>query len=138
MNNRSKISFSSSTRGSTPLSQTTPHSTQAVYPRKIQKKIENEIIQYEEIETQKDGMVRLYTIKYLHSVSNPAVRYANGDYIWYYNGKIHRDNGPAYFRNGILSYYKHGVLHREDGPAITYPDGRKQWYINGILQQNAE
>ena len=23
-------------------------------------------------------------------------------------------------------------LHREDGPAVIWPDGRKEWWINGI------
>lgn len=46
------------------------------------------------------------------SVSNETKMYINeyGDKLW---------------RN------EKGELHREDGPAIEYPDGYKQWYING-------
>jgi len=35
--------------------------------------------------------------------------WANGDKVWYLNGK----------------------LHREDGPAREYADGTKAWYLNG-------
>src|SRR5690606_40632873 len=28
-----------------------------------------------------------------------------------------------------------GFLHRKDGPAIIYPDGRKEWWVNGILNK---
>jgi hypothetical protein len=35
--------------------------------------------------------------------------YSNGDKIWYLNGK----------------------LHREDGPACEYFNGAKYWYIHG-------
>ena len=28
-------------------------------------------------------------------------------------------------------YNERGQFHREDGPAVEYPDGSKQWYLNG-------
>lgn len=100
----------------------------------LKKRLDNNVIKYEEVETHQHGKVRVYSIQYLHSPVNPAVTFENGDYIWYFNGKIHRDNGPASLRDGVLSYYKHGVLHREDGPAVIYKDGTKHWYLNGVRQ----
>lgn len=32
----------------------------------------------------------------------------------------------------IKEWFLDGVLHREDGPAIEYPDGSKEWYVNGV------
>jgi hypothetical protein len=46
----------------------------------------------------------------------------NGRDIYYRNGKIHRDNGPAFVtRADCLTneeYYRDGRHHREDGPAV--------------------
>lgn len=38
--------------------------------------------------------------------------------------------------NEIIRFHKESTyipytLHREDGPAVQYPDGTKEWYING-------
>ncbi len=55
---------------------------------------------------------------------------------WYYNGKLHRENGPAFIaHNGNKYWYQHGQLHREDGPAIECPDGAKFWYRNNQLHR---
>ena len=35
------------------------------------------------------------------------------------------------YSNGNKSWYFNGELHREDGPAIEYSDGYKEWYLNG-------
>jgi len=36
----------------------------------------------------------------------------NGDQLWYKNGKMHRDNGPAVIRvNGDKYWYKNGVSY---------------------------
>jgi hypothetical protein len=45
----------------------------------------------------------------LHRADGPAIEYANGDKMWYLNGR----------------------RHREDGPAIERADGNKIWYLNG-------
>jgi len=49
-----------------------------------------------------------------------------------YNGKIHRENGPAMInRLGDHLWFKHGKLHRGGGlPAIICHDGRKKWCVN--------
>jgi hypothetical protein len=56
----------------------------------------------------------------------------NGDRIWYLNGKIHREDGPAVEQsNGTLKWFLNGNYHREDGPAVEWPSGTRQWYLNG-------
>ena len=40
-------------------------------------------------------------------------------------------------KSGTLYYKDRGkhILHRTDGPAIEYPDGNKQWVVNGVLHR---
>lgn len=42
--------------------------------------------------------------------------------------KIVTENGVIFYH--VTRNYIH-LLHREDGPAIEYPDGCKEWFING-------
>jgi len=59
--------------------------------------------------------------------------FATGDIEWWYNGHIHREDGPAWERaNGDKVWYLNGRLHREDGPAMDYGDGEKSWWLNGV------
>jgi hypothetical protein len=54
--------------------------------------------------------------------------------IWYLNGVIHREDGPAFILgNGSKIWYLNGVIHRIDGPAVEYIDGGKLWYLNGLM-----
>ena len=41
------------------------------------------------------------------------------------------------YKFGTLYYKDRGksILHRTDGPAIEYPDGNKQWVVNGVLHR---
>ncbi len=56
----------------------------------------------------------------------------NGPRVWYLNGKIHKDNGPAVeYCDGRKEWYQHDDLHRADGPAIEYRDGSNRWYYKG-------
>ena len=65
--------------------------------------------------------------------------YPEGYKIWYLNGKIHREDGPAIeWANGDKSWYLNGILHREDGPAIEAANGDKSWWINGKQLTEAE
>ena len=58
--------------------------------------------------------------------------YPNGTKEWYLNGKLHREDGPAYENpNGTKAWWLNGKLHREEGPAYERPDGTKAWYLNG-------
>ena len=56
----------------------------------------------------------------------------NKDATYYFIGdKLHRENGPAIeFANGDKVWYKNGKRHREDGPAIEYNAYHKRWYLN--------
>ena len=40
-------------------------------------------------------------------------------------------------KSGTLYYKDRGkhILHRTDGPAIEFPDGNKQWVVNGVLHR---
>ena len=58
--------------------------------------------------------------------------YPNGDKEWWLNGKLHREDGPAYEEaNGYKSWWLNDKRHREDGPAIEYAEGDKEWHLNG-------
>ena len=44
----------------------------------------------------------------------------------------HREDGPAVeFPDGGKEWYLNGNRHREDGPAVEYSDGDKEWFIDG-------
>ncbi len=60
--------------------------------------------------------------------------YDNGDEAWWFNGKLHRENGPAFIRlNGYKVWWQNGKRHREDGPAIITNRGTKMWFKNDKL-----
>ena len=55
-----------------------------------------------------------------------------GEKSWWLNGKLHREDGPAYERSdGSKAWYLNGKRHREDGPAVEFADGDNSWYLNG-------
>jgi hypothetical protein len=66
-------------------------------------------------------------------MNKPKVKVnTNGSKVWYLNGKLHREDGPAYEgANGTKYWYLNDKLHREDGPAIEDANGNKRWYLNG-------
>jgi len=71
-----------------------------------------------------------------HSLYSPAAELANGDKLWYQDGKLHRTDGPAAeFANGDKSWYQNGKFHRIDGPAVERANGDKEWYVNGKLHR---
>ncbi len=46
------------------------------------------------------------------------------------NGLKHKVDGPAVkFRNGDELYFKNGLLHNDNGPAIKYKDGHKEYFL---------
>ena len=64
---------------------------------------------------------------------NPQID-STGAERWYNaNGKLHRDDGPAFVSSDgqYRTWYKNGFCHRDDGPAMIRADGREFWYING-------
>ena len=64
--------------------------------------------------------------KQVFSVNN------KGDKWWYFNGRLHRENGPAveWLIGGRKSWYLNGKRHRVNGPAIE-DKWDKRWYLNG-------
>ena len=87
------------------------------------------------IEIDKNGNKYHYSNKKMtrcHRVDGPAVEYKDGLCIWYFNGKIHREDGPAITWNGSYEWWTNGKLHKEDGPAIDPVNGNKEWYLHGI------
>jgi hypothetical protein len=55
---------------------------------------------------------------------------SDGATRWFADGRLHREDGPAYISDAGQSWWKNGKLHREDGPAVEYSDGVKRWYLN--------
>ena len=67
-----------------------------------------------------------------HREGGPAVELADGSKIWYVDGKCHRTDGPAYLGvNGAKLWYVDDKLHRTDGPAVEYANGTKHWCLDG-------
>ena len=62
--------------------------------------------------------------------------YKNGDKAYYKDKEktiLHREDGPAVvYADGDRLWYLNGKLHRMDGPALEYASGRKMWYINDV------
>lgn len=59
---------------------------------------------------------------------------------WYFNGQLHRINGPAFIRTDwidINKWYYYGQIHRINGPAVIINDC-KEWYFNGKMVQEKE
>lgn len=58
-------------------------------------------------------------------------RLPSGAEVWYQNGQIHRNEGPAVtLPNGTEIWYQNGKVHRADGPAVLYPDQSARWYLD--------
>ena len=62
----------------------------------------------------------------------PAIVQSDGSKEWWFKGKQHRDNGlPSNMdADGFRAYFVKGKLHRLDGPAKSWPNGKKEWYID--------
>jgi len=58
--------------------------------------------------------------------------YPDGTKSWRLNGRLHREDGPAYEGiTGHKEWWLNGKRHRLDGPAVEYPNGYKAWFLNG-------
>ena len=56
----------------------------------------------------------------------------NGTQLWYLNGELHREDGPAAIgTNGTQIWYLYDKCHSEDGPAVIWSNGDQIWYVNG-------
>jgi hypothetical protein len=85
-----------------------------------------------EVRSYESGRTIWYKDGEIHRDDGPAIKEKNGDEFWYSKGKIHRDDGPAIvLSEGSKFWMKEGLNHREDGPAIEYASGFKAYYENG-------
>lgn len=103
-----------------------------------------------------DGRKEWYVNGERHRVGGPAIECINGcpdywrndnlhhpndedvisrsDNAWFLNGKLHNPNGPAVTQKGHQYWFQHGKKHRIDGPAVIYPNGKKEYWLNGKEQ----
>lgn len=66
-------------------------------------------------------------------------QYDNGNKEWRLDGKLHREDGPAFeWNSGSKEWWLNGRLHRENGPACQWHDGTYSWYLNGERMTEAE
>ena len=59
------------------------------------------------------------------------------DQFWFdeYHNKS-REDGPAIIgKSGVKYWYRKGNLHCLEGPAISWPDGYKEYWIDGKFIQ---
>lgn len=72
----------------------------------------------------------------------PAVIHPNGCYVYYQDGKIHRDEDKpaAKYNDGELVYYRNNMIHRDEklGPTVIYPDGSYRYYKNNVYHRDAD
>jgi len=55
------------------------------------------------------------------------------------NGKLHRESGPAYDDGKAhKAFYKHGEIHNLQGPAVFWPNGREEYWIEGVQYPSKE
>ena len=49
------------------------------------------------------------------------------------NGRLHKENSPAYQSEKIDIYYHNGRVHRTNGPALINKVANKvEWWLHGI------
>lgn len=53
------------------------------------------------------------SLRMLHRDDGPAIQRRNGDMVWYSYGKIHRNNGPAFYNNqtDYQAWYHYDIIH---------------------------
>lgn len=68
----------------------------------------------------------------LHREGGPAIEESSGFRAWYLNDKRHREDGPAVeFRDGTRYWCRNDKVHREDGPAVEESNGTREWFLDG-------
>lgn len=59
-----------------------------------------------------------------------------GQQYWYWHGKQHRTDGPAFSGNiegdEVRVWCRYGYLHRENGPAVVGSHLGDKWFIGGL------
>lgn len=75
------------------------------------------------LETKSDVMPANYTGK---------ATFEGGLIGFYYEGKLHCDDGPALiYPNGDKCFYKQGLPHNAEGPAVIKASGENFYYLEG-------
>lgn len=69
----------------------------------------------------------------IHRENGPALEYLNGDVCWYFKNRLHRENAPAVISKNIVEWWNHGVRHRIGGPAIIQTVKRRDVFF-GLFQ----
>jgi len=78
--------------------------------------------------------IKVITWEDIPSFYTGIVEYANGDKVWYLNGKIHREDGPAVeCVDGHKEWRLNGDRHHVYGPAVEWANGNKEYWIYGEL-----
>ena len=63
-----------------------------------------------------------------------ALSLATESTMYYKEGKLHREDGPAIeFPDGGKHWFKDGNHHRVNGPAVEYSSGCKEWWVDDFL-----
>ena len=79
----------------------------------------------------RDGHKVWYKNGKVHRENGPAKILAGGEKEWWLNGEWHREDGPAMIWLNAKIWCINGKYHREDGPAVECTDGTKAWWLNG-------
>lgn len=80
------------------------------------------------------GKLDYYKYFMLHSFDGlPAIENTLGK-AWFYMGKLHNTDGPAYIDEKCTIYAIMGEYHREGGPAVICDD-YVYWYMWGVLHR---
>jgi hypothetical protein len=69
----------------------------------------------------------------LHRIYGPA--YINRHYkweMWYKDGLLHREDGPAIIHKNNKYWFQEGTLHRMDGPAVEDLGSPPMYFIRGV------
>ena len=84
-----------------------------------------------------DDFIERFVVKQMcgykiYKLGNVEYRiYDNGKQLWFTNGKLYRNNGPAKICANGDQYWINGNLHRLDGPAIICANGDQEWHVDG-------
>lgn len=62
----------------------------------------------------------------------------NIDFKRYINNDPLQKKAFYLYRDGAKYFHLNDNLHREDGPAVEFPDGYKEWWLEGVCYEEDE
>lgn len=88
----------------------------------------------------KNGTTLYYVDGQLHRDYGPAVCTATGQEYWYQHGKLDRADGPAIVGHTYQAWFRNGEYHRIGGAAVTYDtfDCHDEWWLFGVFYTQDE